>query len=175
VVNGDPTSRMGYNTKGLVQHTTWEPKPAYYALQNLTATLDASWRRVDERAAIQIVAPGIFYGIGPHEDRFPCRPWQLALRREGTPMLAYWLPWRPQEIVRPATVRIKWPGVRWEKPVCVDLCTGIVSEARAVQGAIEVPMADYPLLLTEVNALDLAGEPQQPGYDQIVSELRWTY
>lgn len=175
VVNGDPTSRLGYNTKGLVQHTTWQAKPAYYALQNLTATIDASWKRVGERAEIEIVDPGIFYGIGPHEDRFPCLPWQLALRRDGAPLLAYWLPWRPQEIVRPATVRIAWPGVRWDTPVCVDLLSGVVSEAKTVDGAIEVPLADYPLLLTERGALDLAGGPQQPGYDEITSKLRWTY
>lgn len=175
VVNGDPTSRLGYNTKGLVQHTTWEAKPAYYALQNLTAMIDASWKRAEHKADFDVVDPGIFYGIGPHEDRFPCLPWQLGLRRGDTPMLAYWLPWRPQEIVRPATVRVSWPGVRWHNPACVDLLSGAVSEAVAVGGAVEVSLADYPMLLTERNALDLVDGPQQPAYDEIVSKLRWTY
>jgi hypothetical protein len=172
---GSPELRTGYNTKGLVQHTTWETKPAYYALQNLAATIDASWTRVEDEVRIDVVDPGIFYGIGPHEDRFPCLPWQLAMRRDETPLLAYWLPWRPQEIVQPATVRFTWPGVRWNAPVCVDLLSGAVSEARTVNGELEVPLADYPLLVTEDAALELADEPQQPAYDEIVSKLRWTY
>jgi hypothetical protein len=172
---GSPELRTGYNTKGLIQHTTWEAKPAFYALQNLAATIDGSWQRSEDRAEIEVVAPGTFYGIGAHEDRFPCVPWQTALKRESVPMLAYWLPWRPQELVRPATVRITWPGVSWGAPVCVDLLTGQVSEARAVGGAVQVPLADYPMILTERAALDLAEGPQQPGYDEIVSRLRWTF
>jgi hypothetical protein len=172
---GSPDLRTGYNTKGLVQHTTWQTKPAYYALQNLTATIDSLWTRVENKAEVEVIDPGIFYGIGPHEDRFPCVPWQLALRRSETPMLVYWLPWRPQEIVEPATVRVEWPSVSWDAPVCVDLLSGSVTEA-AVQGnTVQVPLADYPMLLTEHSALSLADQPQQPAYGEIVGKLRWTY
>jgi hypothetical protein len=172
---GSPHLRTGYNTKGLVQHTTWQTKPAYYALQNLTATIDGSWTWVEDKAAIEVVDPGIFYGIGPHEDRFPCVPWQLALRCEAVPMLAYWLPWRPQEIVKPATVRVEWPGVSWDAPVCVDLVDGTVNKAAIKGNAVEVPLADYPMLLTERIALSLADQPQQPAYGEIVGNLRWSY
>jgi hypothetical protein len=175
VVNGDPTSRMGYNTKGLVQHTTWQPKPAYYTLQNLTACIDSAWQPVQERAEIEILDPGIFYGIGSHEDRFPCVPVQFAMRKNDTPMLLYWLPWRPQEIVDPASVRVTWAEAHWREPVVVDLITGEVSEATMRGDAVEVPMADYPMIVTERAALDLADVPQQPSYDEIVSKLRWTY
>jgi hypothetical protein len=72
-------------------------------------------------------------------------------------------------------VRVSWPGVRWDNPACVDLLSGTVSEAVVVGGAVEVPLADYPMLLTDRNALDLADGPQQPAYDEIVSKLRWTY
>ena len=172
---GSPELRTGYNTKGLIQHSTWQPKPAYYALGNLAATIDHSWLPVDEEAEIDVVNPGIFYGIGPHEDRFPCVPWQFAMRRDGVPMLAYWLPWRPQEIIEAATVRIAWPGVSWKEPVCVDLLSGAVTEAKLSGGEAEVPMADYPMLLTERRALALADTPQQPSYDELVAKLRWTY
>jgi hypothetical protein len=172
---GSPELRMGYNTKGLIQHTTWEAKPAYYALQNLAATIDGSWQRAQDQVEIEVIHPGTFYGIGPHEDRFPCVPWQVTIKRDGVPMLAYWLPWRPQEIVQPATVRVDWPDVSWRAPVCVDLLTGQVSEARIIEGTVEVPLADYPMVLTERQALDLAEDPQQPSYDEIVSRLRWTY
>ena len=32
-----------------------------------------------------------------------------------------------------------------------------------------------PETLTARGALDLADEPQQPGYDELVARLRWTY
>ena len=172
---GSPELRFGYNTKGLVQHTTWATKPAFSALQNLAATIDSSWKPVSGKAAIEVVNPGTFYGIGPHEDRFPCVPWQLGLERDGVPMLAYWLPWRPQEIVRPATVRITRPDHAWTRPVCVDLLSGAVTEAKAIGKEVEAPMADYPMIVTEAGALDLATEPQQPSYEEIIAKLRWTF
>lgn len=171
----------GYNTKGLIQHTTWQTKPAFYALQNLIATIDGTCTPVDEKASMQVVDPGTFYGIGPHESRFPCVPWQLALRKAGRhgmpdlPMLAYWLPWRPQEIVRAATVHVDWALAAWNEPVVVDLLTGEVSEAKAAGGSLEVPLADYPFVLTERKALELADTPQQPGHEETVAKLRWTY
>lgn len=173
--NGDPTTPLGYNTKGLVQGTTWQPKPAYYAFQNLAATIDSQWEPVREEAEIQILDPGTFYGIGPHEDRFPCVPWQIALRRQDVPMLATWLPWRPQEIVRSARASVAWRGVTWQHPVCVDLLTGEVTEAVHHRDGVEVPLADYPILLTELDAIAIVDLPQQPGYEEIVSKLDWTY
>jgi len=172
---GHPELRMGYNTKGLVQHTTWQTKPAYYALQNLTAVIDGSWKLAADKATIEIVEPGIFYGIGKHEDRFPCVPWQVTLRQEGAPMLVYWLPWRPQEIIKPARVRVELPDVSWNEPVLVDLLSGEVSEVTNKEGALEVPLADYPMILTERSVLELADKAQQPTYEEVVSKLRWTY
>jgi hypothetical protein len=172
---GSPELRTGYNTKGLIQHTTWQVKPAYYALQNLTATLDSTCRPSGEQTSIEVIDPGTFYGIGPHEDRFPCVPKQFAMRKGTTPVLAYWLPWRPQEIIRPATVHITWPDVSWMAPVYVDLLSGEVHEAKVMGSAIEVPLADYPLILTERSWLDLAATPQQPSYEEIISKLRWTF
>lgn len=169
------TQLMGYNTKGLIQHTTWQPKPAYYTLQNLTAAVDSSCKPVDEKADIEVLDPGIFYGIGSHESRFPCVPWQLAMRKNGKPMLAYWLPWRPQEIIKLATVRVGWQGVSWNEPVCLDLMTGEVREAALKGSELEVSFADYPMVVTELSVLELASKSQQPGYDEIISKLRWTF
>jgi polysaccharide biosynthesis protein PslG len=172
---GSPDLRTGYNTKGLVQHTTWQVKPAYYTFQNLAACIDSTWKQVDEPVEIEVVDPGVFYGIGPHEDRFPCVIRSLALQREDVPMLAYWIPWRPQEIVQPATVDVKWEGVEWDEPVVVDLMTGEVTAAERVDKALRVPMSDCPMLLAERASLDLADAPQQPSYEEIVDKLRWTY
>ena len=172
---GHPEMRMGYNTKGLVQHTTWQTKPAYYALQNLTAVIDGSWKLAADKATIEVVDPGIFYGIGTHEDRFPCAVWQITMRRESVPMLVYWLPWRPQEMIKPAKVRVEWLEAPWSEPACVDLLSGEVWEVEIKEGAVEVPLADYPMILTERSVLELADKPQQPGYDEMVRKLRWTY
>jgi hypothetical protein len=100
---------------------------------------------------------------------------QLAMRDAGVPVLAYWLPWRPQEIIRPATVRINWPGVSWSSPVYVDLISGEACEAKLSGNTVEVPLADYPFILTERKRLQVAGTPQQPSYEEIVSKLRWTF
>jgi hypothetical protein len=172
---GSPELRTGYNTKGLIQHTTWQPKPAYYTYQNLAACIDSTWEQVDETVEIDVVDPGVFYGIGPHEDRFPCVIRSLPLRQEGVPMLAYWLPWRPQEIVQPASVEVSWEAADWDEPVVVDLMTGEVTTAERVGDALRVPMSDCPMVLAERAGLDLADEPQQPSRDEIVSKLRWTY
>lgn len=172
---GDPTTRDGYNTKGLIQHTTWAPKPAFYTLQNLAATIDDSCAPVEERVEFTVIDPGIFYGIGPHEDRFPCLPWHLAMRKGSFPLLAYWLPWRPQEIIRPATVRIAWQGVSWNEPVCLDFISGEVREAARNGNDLEVPLADYPMLLTELSALEISRKPEQPDYEEIMGKLRWTF
>jgi hypothetical protein len=72
-------------------------------------------------------------------------------------------------------VRLTAAGVRWSAPVVVDLLTGEVSEAELEGEAVIAPMADYPMIVTERAALDLADEPQQPSYGEIVSKLRWTY
>ncbi len=170
-----PESGQAYNTKGLTQYTTWAAKPAHYALQNPTATVDSACEFMEESASIEVLDPGIFYGIGAHEHRFPCTPWQIAMRKNGVPMLAYWLPWQPQEIIKPATVRIALSDVSWKEPVCVDLLSGEVHEAAMNGSEIEAPLADYPMILTEHSLLDLADKPQQPSYDEIISKLRWTF
>lgn len=170
-----PESGKAYNTKGLTQYTTWAAKPAHYALQNISAAVDNSCQIVAETASIEVLDPGIFYGIGSHESRFPCVPWQVAMRKNNIPMLAYWLPWQPQEIVKPAKVRIAWEGVSWTEPVCVDLLTGEVREVSMKGGDVETQLADYPMILTERSLLDLADKPQQPSYEEIVSKLRWTF
>jgi len=174
-VNGDPASPLGYNTKGLIQHTTWEPKPAYYTFQNLAACIDSTWLPVAQPIELEVLDPGTFYGIGPHENRLPCVPWHFAMAKGDTRMLLHWLPWRPQEMVEPAKVRLTAAGVRWSTPVVVDLLTGEVSEAELEGEAVIAPMADYPMIVTERAALDLVDAPQQPNYQEIVAKLRWTY
>jgi len=172
---GCPELRTGFNTKGLVQHTTWAKKPAFYALQNLTALVDGDWTLSAEEAEIEVVSPGTLYGVGPHEDRFPCVPWQVVLRRGSTSMLAVWVPWRPQEFVKSGTVRTTLAGQSWNEPVVVDPLTGQVSPAVETGGAVELPLSDYPFFGPERSVLALANERQQPSHEEILSRLRWTY
>jgi hypothetical protein len=52
-------------------------------------------------------------------------------------------------------VRFTWPGVRWDAPVCVDLLSGAVSDARPANGELKVALADYPYALVERAHVDL--------------------
>jgi len=78
-------------------------------------------------------------------------------------------------MIKPARVRVEWPEVSWSEPACVDLLSGEVWEVEIKEGAVEVPLADYPMILTERSVLELADKPQQPGYDEMGRKLRWTY
>jgi hypothetical protein len=62
--------------------------------------------------------------------------------------------------------------VSWSERACIDLLNSEVSEIAIKEAVLEVPLADYPMILTERNVLQLADEPQQPGYDEIVRKLR---
>ena len=72
-------------------------------------------------------------------------------------------------------MRVRESLASWDTPVCVDLLTGTVSEAQRTRAGIEVPMADYPMILTDKRVLALADEPQQPSYEELIGKLRWTY
>lgn len=167
----------GFSAHAVIQHTTWQPKPSYYAYANLAAVIDGSWKKTRLTPALKITHPGCFFGIGPHEHRYPCEPCSLVLRREDALLLAYWLPWRAQELIKPARVQIRLPanGISFKEPVLVDLMTGEVFEPVSSEIGLEVPLADYPFLLTERSALEMAVIPQQPTYDEMVSRLHWKY
>jgi hypothetical protein len=60
--------------------------PAKTMAQNRADTLnhcDVSWQAVDEKAEIEVVHIGTFYGIGAHEDSFPCTVFRLVLSSDA--------------------------------------------------------------------------------------------
>ncbi|MBN1675958.1 MAG: cellulase family glycosylhydrolase [Kiritimatiellae bacterium] len=171
----DPKTATGFNTKGLIQHTTWQPKPAYYALRNLNALIDGTFRVVEGAIETEVVDPGIFYGVGTADPRPYNRPWLARMHNGRHPLLAGWVAWRPQELIQPGVVRVSCPDLAWQDPVRVDLLSGAVYEAAVVNGALEMPLADYPVIVTERAAVDLAAAPQQPSYAEIRAKLRLTY
>ena len=153
----------GVNTKGLIHHGTWQPKPAYYAAQHIGALIDGSSRLIkDVKVAFHVRDEGIFYGLlDPDEDRYPMVPWTASfVDGQGRALVSWWLPWRMQEIVRPATVDLTIRGASFRQPVLVDPLEGKVYPVLAEQadGALlvkGVPMADYPFMLAERDAVEL--------------------
>ena len=158
----------GVNEKCLLANPTLEPKPAFYAYRNLTAVLDSRYQRVpiDNRAAVRVTKQGQFAGIGVHDDAFPSIPLVTAYRTAGgKALLAYWLPWHPQEYTpRPAQISLDAAGLRFEEPVLVDLLTGAASELPAPAGETfdALPLQDYPLVIAERSELQLSSRPSHP-------------
>ena len=156
---------QGINAKGLIYHGTWEEKPAFHALQHLTALIDEKFNDTFMPAAtFRILHEGIFFGItrenereqAPYED--PKAPYTIQVvgltGNEGRNALAYWLPWRMQEIISAATVDLEVNNFGISDPVLVDLLGGqvyrpeteVIDDVHFFRG---IPLADYPLLIIE--------------------------
>ncbi len=75
------------------------PKPAYFAYQNLCSVMDSSYRKDEPEYQFTVKNPGSFVGIGEYEDAFPSVPLLAAFRSNDSALLAYWLPWIPQETI----------------------------------------------------------------------------
>lgn len=147
----------GVNTKGLLYHGTWEPKPGYHAAQHIGALLDgACTLDPSVEVAFHVQDEGIFYGLkDPDEDRYPMVPWTAAFQTAAQESLVFWwLPWRMQEIVVPARADLTIQGVDLHDPVLVDLLSGEVYPVVADQTekglrVVDMPLADYPYSLVE--------------------------
>ena len=76
----------------------------------------------------------------------------VGLTGSGGDAVTYYVPWRIQQYVKPATMNVTMNNVSIEDPVVVDLLTGQVYEAEAfskgkrltVKG---VPLTDYPMAI----------------------------
>jgi hypothetical protein len=154
----------GVNTKGLLFHGTWEPKPAYRAAQHIGALLDGACT-LDPvvEVTFDVRDEGIFYGLlDPDETRYPMVPWTAAFWAfSGNPILFWWLPWRMQEIVIPARADLAVQGAALDDPVLVDLLSGEVYPVRAEakdagQRFVDMPLADVPYALVERAHVELA-------------------
>ena len=159
---GARARRTGINEKSLLNYPSGEPKPAYYAYQNLCAVLDRSFQPVHLRMHIDVLDSGIFYGIGIPDDAFPSVPIVATFEREDkTPLLAYWLPWHGQEYLPElARVRVEVDQVTMHHPVLIDPISGevfAIEDWKTENGNVtfDLPLADYPFILTEDNAISL--------------------
>ena len=161
----EPLEDERLNAKGLLRYGTWEPKPAYRALQNLTSLFDQQLNHpLKIEAKIEIVDAGCFYGVmGYFPDSFGI-PYSNA--KAPTPIevfgvtgkngigIVYWLPWRMQEIISPARINLNVENVKIKNPALVDLLNGNIfsvkySKKKDSIHLLAIPLTDYPLVIIE--------------------------
>jgi hypothetical protein len=163
---GSRVRTKGVNEKCLLSNPDLVPKPAYYTYQNLCAVMDDRYtiKKVDH--SIQVLDPGMFYGIGPEDDAFPSVPLVAGfVTPEGNHLIAYWLPWHPQEYTPvPATIKLELKNCPFENPVRIDLLTGKVYQIENMENKNgktlfqELPLSDYPFLIAEQDEVDLENQ-----------------
>ncbi|MBD3375047.1 cellulase family glycosylhydrolase [candidate division KSB1 bacterium] len=142
------------NTKGLLRYGSWQPKPAYRAFQNLASIIHRDIKSVEIGATFQIRDQGIFYRA--RSDKLFYTTLKPAT---GRPIFAYWIPWRPQELVDPGSVDIVLKSHHWQEPVLIDPMDGKVY-ALAIKKSEPVldglPVADYPFFIVEKSEINLS-------------------
>jgi hypothetical protein len=153
---------VGINEKCLLDAQTLKPKPGFYAYQNLCALMDSRYSPSVVKHEITVNNEGIFYGIGPEDDAFPSVPLVASYKTEkGKYLLAYWLPWHPQEIIEAATIDLKLKEIKFQNPVLVDLLDGKVYQINqhSQDGndfiIKNIPLADYPYVILERDEIKL--------------------
>jgi hypothetical protein len=160
--NASDYGKEGINAKGLLRFGSWQPKPSYFAYQNLTSLIDSSFTPTTLHATFKIVDQGIFYGARPEKIM------AIDFLKSREVSLAYWLPWRPQEIIKPAKVDISLDSVKIEEPVLIDLLDGaIYSVDQAFESKNRInfsslPLADYPMILTSRKSVNMKTERPYP-------------
>jgi hypothetical protein len=135
------------------------PKPGYYAYRNLCSLMDDRYRptELDRRQRIFVRDAGMFSGVGAADDAFPSVPLLTAYRTEqGHVLLAYWLPWQPQEYTpHPARIELRVENMAFTEPVLIDLLSGEVRTLPKPKrdGAVTIfsglPMLDFPMVIAE--------------------------
>lgn len=168
---------IGVNEKALLSNPDLEPKIGFYAYQNLCAVMDGRYQPVafDARAALRVMHPGQFSGIGENDDAYPSIPLVAAFKTaSGSPLIAYWLPWQPQEYTpKPARISLRVPGFTFKDPVLVNPLDGSVHAlpapitGRDVTEFTDLPMFDFPLIIVERTELGLGAERRTPELDSI--------
>lgn len=178
----EPTGRrvrgVGVNEKCLLSNPDLQPKPGYYAYRNLCAVLDGRYEPVPvaDRPTVRIKSEGQFRGIA-HDDAYPSVPLTAAYRRaDGEVIVAYWLPWQPQEYTpRPATVDLTVRGRHFKEAVLINLLDGSVHAVASQRSGSDtvltgVPLLDFPLVIAERSGLTLVPAPTAP-IDEAVPRL----
>jgi hypothetical protein len=167
----------GVNEKCLLANPDLTPKPAFYAYRNLTALMDGRYRPVDfdGRGAARVTAQGQFAGVGEHDDAYPSVPLVAAFRAtHGAALLAYWVPWQPQEYTpKPARIELRAGSLAFKDPVLVNPLDGSVRTLPAprregdVTVFADLPMFDFPLVIVERAGINFSAESATPANDAI--------
>lgn len=159
---GSRIKELGVNEKCLLSNPDLKPKPAYYAYQNLCSVLDKNFKPIDLKHSVEITNQGMFYGIGKADDAFPSIP-LVASFKDGNDnyVIAYWLPWHPQEFTpQPATIILSLDAIKMKKPVLIDLLTGKIYQLNAMVTNnktvfSQLPLSDYPFLIMEETSISI--------------------
>ena len=160
---GSRVRTKGVNEKCLLTNPDLEPKPAYFTYQNLCSAMDDRYSITDVDHTIQVLDQGMFYGIGIEDDAFPSVPLVAGfVTAEGHNLIAYWLPWHPQEYTPdPAIVNLELRDCSFEKPVRIDLLTGKVYKLEEFESSngntvfSNIPLSDYPFIIAELDEIDM--------------------
>ncbi len=139
------------NAKGLLRMGTLQPKPAFYAFQNLAAVVNGELDSVKPDIDIDILKKGDFLGARANDI------FTVALQNsDGMKMMAFWLPWRAQEHVTPGSCRMTLRQPHFEKPVLINLLDGTVYGMALIEESedqYKVPLADFPFIIAEKSAV----------------------
>ena len=143
----------GINQKCILSPEAQQPKPAFYAYQNLCAAMDGKYKVFETNYGIQVVDQGIFYGIGEYEDAYPSVPLLASYKTaENKHLVAVWLPWNPQEYLpKLGKVNIEITNAKFSAPVLVavgteDVIGGSAGDLAAIipgAKALEIPGRDH--------------------------------
>lgn len=159
--NGSRMHAGGINEKCILFAEDRSPKPAYYAYQNLCAVMDARFRKDEVAYRFEVSDPGSFHGIGKYEDAFPSVPLLASYRSSDSGLLAFWLPWFPQETISDyATVSLDVESP-FDEPILLDLLNGDAYELEGFERSNgtsrfgRLPLADFPLVISERRAVIL--------------------
>jgi hypothetical protein len=140
--------RGATNYKGLLRGKDYTPKPAYFAYQCLCALLDARAIRVDLKPELV------------DQERRPLQ--DAGFVRNGRAMYAWWYPADLLKDFTPRKVTVKLPlseQAKLDAPVLIDPMTGRVFRFGAVRREngmatlVDLPLLDYPLIVTDAAAL----------------------
>jgi hypothetical protein len=167
----------GVNEKCLLSNPDLIPKPAFYAYQNLTAVMDGRYAPVDlpTPPVVTVMEQGQFHGVGAADDAYPSVPLVASYRaKSGAALLAYWLPWQPQEYTpRAARITLKVTGLGFASPVLVNLLSGEVvglpvpARAGDTLEFTDLPLLDFPVVIVERAELALNLQPSTPAHEAI--------
>ena len=153
---------VGVNEKCVLESPGLNPKPAYFAYQNLCAVFDGRYKPVKIMSKVTIDDPGIFRGVGDEDDAFPSIPLVSSFKTATDKyFIAYWLPWYPQEIIREGRITLAAGDAKFKDPVLIDLLDG---EVHSVEFTVEdsgilfknIPLADYPYVIVERGEVEIS-------------------